>query len=148
MEQKRWNQIINETQPNTHALKNTVIAFISGGSIGLFAQILKVGIMEYFHVEATNASSYVIACIIILTSITTGLGWYEKLAQYCGAGLFIPISGVSKALTSEALEGKSEGFIYGIGARMFTLAGSVLTYGIVAAAIFGVIRYILFGGTL
>ena len=114
----------------------------------MLAQISKVLLMEYFMIEASLASSYVIACIIIITSITTGLGWYDKLAQYCGAGLFIPISGFSNALTSSALEGKSEGLIYGIGSRMFALAGSVLTYGIVSAALFAFIRYLLFGGNL
>ena len=148
MEIKKWNEVLKRNHPPKKALKNSVMAFISGGLIGLVAQIGKVLLMEYFVIESTTASSYMIACIIIIASITTGLGWYKKIAQYCGAGLFIPITGFSNALTSAALEGKSEGFIYGIGSKMFSLAGSVLTYGIVSAAIFGLLRFILMGGSV
>lgn len=148
MEIKKYNDCIKETQPQDAVFAKLILAFISGGCIGLLAQVSKVFLMEYFMIEASLASSYVIACIIIITAITTGLGWYEKLAQYCGAGLFIPISGFSNALTSSALEGKSEGLIYGIGSKMFALAGSVLTYGIVSAALFALLRYLLFGGNI
>ena len=88
----------------------------------------------------------VIVTIILITAITTGFGIYDKAAQYCGAGLFIPISGFANSLTSAAMEGKSEGPIYGIGSNMFKLAGSVLTYGIASAFFFGALRFILFGG--
>lgn len=146
MELKKYQDVIQKNQPRKKWVKNLVIAFVSGGSIGLLAQFLKVMLMNVFMLEASIASSYVIVCIILVACVTTGLGWYEKLAQYCGAGLFIPISGFANSLTSAALEGKSEGFIYGIGSRIFSLAGSVITYGIVSAALFGIIRLLLFGG--
>ncbi|MEG1732831.1 MAG: SpoVA/SpoVAEb family sporulation membrane protein, partial [Longicatena sp.] len=98
-----------------------------------------------FVLEASKASTLSIVSIIIITSILTGLGIYDKAVQFCGAGLFIPISGFANSLTSCALEGKSEGLIYGIGTNMFKLAGSVLTYGISAAFVFGMLRYLLFG---
>lgn len=146
MEIKNYTEVVQASQPPKKWLKNMIIAFISGGLIGLLAQLAKVFLMNVLMIEATLASSYVVTCVIMIASLTTGLGWYEKLAQYCGAGLFIPISGFANALTCAALEGKSEGFIYGIGSRIFSLAGSVITYGVVSAALFGMIRYILFGG--
>ena len=79
--------------------------------------------------------------IVFAAALLTGLGIYDKLAQICGAGLFIPISGFANSLTACAMEGRSEGPIYGIGSTMFKLAGSVLTYGIVAAYTLGIVRW-------
>lgn len=143
---KRIQNMASGHQPNAHKVRNLVIAFVSGGCVGLFAQIVKAFVMQLSGCDSDMAGSYAIVTVIILTSLFTGLGLYEKLAQHCGAGLFIPISGFSNALTSCALEGKSEGLIYGIGSRMFALAGSVITYGIVSAAVFGFLRFFLFGG--
>ena len=79
--------------------------------------------------------------IILIAAILTGLCVYDKLGQKFGAGMFIPITGFANALTSCALEGKTEGLIYGIGTNMFKLAGSVLTYGISTAYLLGIVRY-------
>ncbi|MEG0264704.1 MAG: SpoVA/SpoVAEb family sporulation membrane protein [Erysipelotrichaceae bacterium] len=131
---------------NQHRLKHAIFAFISGGVMGLSAQSLLVFYQTMFKLPKDHALSLVIVTIILITAITTGLGIYDRLAQYCGAGLFIPISGFANSLASSAMEGKSEGLIFGIGSNMFKLAGSVLTYGVVAAAVFGSIRYLLYGG--
>ena len=111
--------------------KNACIAFISGGIMGLIGQtLLQVYGTLGFEKEAA----------------LTGIGVYDTIAQKCGAGLFIPISGFANSLTSSAMEGRSEGPIYGIGSNMFKLAGSVITYGIVSAFLFGSIRFLMFGG--
>ena len=86
--------------------------------------------------------------LMLIAALMSGLGRYDGLAQKCGAGMFIPICGFANSLVSSALEGKSEGLVYGIGSGMFRLAGTVLTYGVVSAVIFGAIRYLLFGGAL
>ena len=96
--------------------------------------------------EEKSALSLVVVTIILATALATGFGVYDKLAQRCGAGLFIPISGFANALSAAALEGRSEGPIYGIGTNMFKLAGSVLTYGIASAFFFGALRFLMFGG--
>ena len=96
--------------------------------------------------EKDMAISISVVSIVVLSAVLTGLGVFDKLAQYCGAGLFVPISGFANALTSCAMEGKSEGLIFGIGSNMFKLAGSVLTYGICAAVLFGMLRYLVMGG--
>lgn len=132
--------------PNKHRLKNVLIAFFCGGCMGLISQCLMIIYENYFNMKMATAVSLSIATIIITTSVLTGLGIYDKIAQKCGAGLFIPISGFANSLTACAMEGRSEGLIYGIGSNMFKLAGSVLTYGISSAFVFGTLRFIFFGG--
>lgn len=131
--------------PAAHKGRNAVIAFISGGTLAVVAQLFMMALTKMFGMDEKMASSVTVVTVILLTAILTGIGVYDKAAQKCGAGLFIPISGFANCLTSCALEGKSEGLIFGIGSNMFKLAGSVLTYGIASAFIFGTIRFLLFG---
>ena len=146
MDQKRLQDTAKAHVPKTHKGKKALVAFISGGVIGAIGQGLCYVYMQSFEIDKETALPMVIVTIILITAITTGFGIYDKAAQYCGAGLFIPISGFANSLTSAAMEGKSEGPIYGIGSNMFKLAGSVLTYGIASAFFFGALRYLLFGG--
>lgn len=146
MDQEEIKQISKKHAPKQHYIKNEIIAFLSGGTLAAVAQIVMMEIQKYFNIDKQMATSIIVVTVILITAILTGLGVYDKLAQHCGAGLFIPISGFANSLTSCAIEGKSEGPIYGIGSNMFRLAGSVLTYGIASAFVFGLIRYLLFGG--
>lgn len=146
MDQKRLQDTAKAHVPKTHKGKNALIAFVSGGAVGAVGQGLCYIYMQAFAIDQKNALPMVIVTIILITAIATGLGIYDKAGQYCGAGLFIPISGFANSLTSSAMEGKSEGPIYGIGANMFKLAGCVLTYGIASAFFFGALRFLLFGG--
>lgn len=146
MNQTEIKQISKKHAPKQHYIKNEMIAFLSGGTLAAIAQLIMMVIQSYFKFDKQMATAITIVIVILITVILTGLGVYDKLAQHCGAGLFIPISGFANSLASCAIEGKSEGPIYGIGSNMFKLAGSVLTYGIASAFIFGLIRYVLFGG--
>lgn len=127
------------------SLKNTFLAFISGGTLAVIGQLL-IQLYQLYTKDQQQAVTLMTVTMILAAAVTTGLGYFDTWAQYFGAGLFIPITGFSNALTSCAMEGKSEGPIYGIGSNMFKLAGSVLTYGITAAVVFGSIRYLFFGG--
>ncbi len=124
-------------------MRNCILAFISGGCVALLAQGAYELLVNVGQLSEKTSVSMIVIFIIALTSFCTGIGVYDKLAKHCGAGLFIPISGFANALTSSALESKHEGFIFGIGSNMFKLAGSVITYGIVAAYILGMIRYLV-----
>lgn len=146
MNQREIKQISKKHAPKQHYIKNEIIAFLSGGTLAVIAQIIMMMLQSYFQFDKQMATAITIVIVILTTVILTGLGIYDKLAQHCGAGLFIPISGFANSLASCAIEGKSEGPIYGIGSNMFKLAGSVFTYGIASAFIFGLIRYICFGG--
>lgn len=145
MDKKKLQDTAAKHSPAKHKGRNAIIAFISGGALAVIAQLFMIWCMKMFHVDEKSAVSITIVTVILITAILTGLGIYDKAAQKCGAGLFIPISGFANSLTSCALEGKTEGLIYGIGGNMFKLAGSVLTYGIAAACVFGTLRYLLFG---
>ena len=116
-------------------------AFVCGGIIGAAGQVLLEIYMKNLNMTQGQAAAPLAMTFIALAALATGLGFYDKLGQICGAGLFIPITGFSNSLASCALESKSEGLIYGIGCNMFKLAGSVLTYGIVAAYTLGILRY-------
>lgn len=146
MDKKHLQDTAKKHAPAQKKGKNAFIAFVCGGIVGAIGQGLLMLYMNLFSMDQKEAMPIVIVTVILVTALATGFGVYDKLAQICGAGLFIPISGFANSLTSAALEGKSEGLIYGIGTNMFKLAGSVLTYGIAAAFFFGALRYILFGG--
>ncbi|MEG0346315.1 MAG: SpoVA/SpoVAEb family sporulation membrane protein, partial [Erysipelotrichaceae bacterium] len=119
----------------------SLLAFIGGGTLSIIAQLLLDLYSNYLDKDIAVAA--MIMTIIFITALLTGIGIYDKAAQHLGAGLFIPISGFSNALTSAAIESKSEGLIYGIGSNMFKLAGSVITYGIVSAYIVAFINYMV-----
>lgn len=140
---KEYEQVAQRHSLPTHKLRNAIVAFVVGGLLAVASQFLFEILQSTLDFSKSNASSLVIIIIIILTSFLTGLGVYDSLAQFCGAGLFIPISGFANSLANSALESKSEGLIYGIGSNMFKLAGSVITYGIVSVYILGIIRYFL-----
>lgn len=146
MNDKMIQDTSKKHMPPSKKGKRAFIAFVSGGFLAVLAQLLMMGYMTWFELEKDTATAVTIVTIIFVTALLTGLGIFDKIAQVCGAGAFIPISGFANALTSCAMEGRSEGPIYGIGSNMFKLAGSVLTYGIVSAFVFGMIRYVLFGG--
>lgn len=146
MDKKHLQDTANKHKPPQKKGRNALIAFISGGIIGVIGQALLYGYMDWFGLDEQKAMTVVVVTIILAAAVSTGLGIYDKLAQHCGAGMFIPISGFANSLTAAAMEGKSEGLIYGIGTNMFKLAGSVLTYGIASAFFFGALRYLFFGG--
>lgn len=128
-------------QPPKKRLKNAFFAFLTGGFLALIGQGLIDLFVSWLDVSAKDATTYMLVTIIVASALATGFGVFDKGAQIAGAGLFIPISGFSNAMTSSALESKSEGLIYGIGSNMFKLAGSVITYGVVSAYILTLIRY-------
>lgn len=147
---QRFNDIVKKTEDEKDKLGRVLIAFFSGGIVALIGQIFFDIYSKVLFVNEKDALSLMLVTIIFITALLTGLGLFDKISQKTGAGTFIPISGFSNALTSSALESKSEGLIYGIGSNMFKLAGSVITYGIVSAYVLGIIRYVVLviGGTL
>lgn len=147
---QRFKDIVEKTEDEKDKLGRALIAFFSGGIVALIGQVFFDIYSKFFSINEKDALSLMLVTIIFITAILTGFGLFDKISQKTGAGTFIPISGFSNALTSSALESKSEGLIYGIGSNMFKLAGSVITYGIVSAYILGILRYVVLvvGGTL
>lgn len=128
-----YKDIVKECTPKEDRLKNAIHSFISGGIIGIIAEIL---------VRLTSVEVMLII-FIVASSILTGLGVFDHLVSICKMGLVIPITGFANSVTSSSLDYKHEGFITGIGANYLCLAGSVILYGIVASFILASIRGIL-----
>lgn len=140
-DQEEYNAIVKRHAPKPNVLKNTLRAFLVGGIICAFAQVLLnlftgVGLIE----QDANAS--VVMTMVFLGALLTGLGVYDEIVRVGGAGAIVPISGFANSMVSPALEFKREGFIYGIGARMFTIAGPVLVFGYVTSVIVGLLVFI------
>ena len=134
-------EIIKKYTPKTKVLKNTLLAFIFGGLISLGAELLREAYI-YFGMNEKDALTLVGVTFILLASLLTALGLFDRIARYAGAGTLVPITGFSNSVTSQALDAKSEGLILGVGAKIFTVAGPVILYGITSGVLYGIIYFI------
>ena len=117
------------------------MAFIFGGGICCFGEVLKYLYKSAgFNEDETKLA--MCSTLIILTAILTGVGVFDKIAKHAGAGTAVPITGFANSVVSPAIEFKAEGFILGVGAKMFTIAGPVIVYGVSASVIYGIIYWI------
>ena len=145
MRNTKYNKIADLHKAPESRTKNAIVAFISGGVMGFFAELMIEMLCKYFSMARVDAATLMIVIFIILASFLTGVGVFDKLVQKFKCGLLIPITGFAHSMTSSCLDYKNEGPIYGIGSNMFKLAGSVIIYGVVAAWFFGMIRYLIGG---
>lgn len=146
MEKKLYDKIVMNHKPKEHRTKNAIIAFLVGGVMGLFGQLLLDFYVYQFNISTSDAAVFMIITLIFLASLFTALGFFDKLVNWARCGLIIPITGFAHSMTSAAIEFKREGFVTGLGANIFKLAGTVILYGIVSAYIFGILRYFILGG--
>ena len=123
-------------------VKDCLWAFCVGGLICTAGQAL-LGAYQGLGLDKESAGTLVSVTLIFASALLTGLGWFDALAKRAGAGTLVPITGFANAMVSPALEFKSEGFITGTGAKLFTVAGPVLAYGISASVVYGIILYVL-----
>jgi stage V sporulation protein AC len=141
----KYERVADLHKAKEEKVKNAILAFLSGGIIGLVGE----GIIEVLclklHLSRNDAATYMIVIFIFLASLFTAMGFFDKLVTKFRCGLLIPITGFAHSMTSSCLDYKSEGPIYGIGSNMFKLAGSVILYGVMAAWLFGMIRYLIGG---
>lgn len=147
MNRNEYDRIAEDMKPKGNCTKHCFNAFMYGGVIGVFAQIVLEIYMNIYHCSEKEATPMMIITLVFLACLLTGLGIYDNIAKNAGAGTFIPITGFANSMSSSALDSKSEGLIFGIGSNMFKLGGTVITYGIVSSSLLGVIRYVftLFG---
>lgn len=145
MEKKLYNKLVLEHAPKEKRLENAVIAFLIGGVMGVIGELLIEFYGYYLHISRSDASVFMIITLIFLASLFTALGFFDKWVKFAKCGLIIPITGFAHSMTSAAIEYKREGFVTGLGANMFKLAGTVILYGVVSAYIFGLIRLIIGG---
>ena len=143
MKQEKYEMIAKEHKAKNTKLQNAIVAFLIGGLIGMIGEGIIELLCNIFHMSRNNAGTIMIVIMIFIASLSTALGFFDKLVTKFKCGLLIPITGFAHSMTSAALDYKKEGPIYGVGANIFKLAGSVILYGIVAAWFFGMIRYLL-----
>ncbi len=135
-----YNEMSKNASPKSNSKVNVPVAFIVGGLICVVGEIL-LTIFEKRGLDQTTAGAWTSIILVGLSALFTGLGLYEKLAKHAGAGTLVPITGFSNAISSSAIEAKSEGFILGVGAKIFTIAGPVILYGCSASVVFGLLYY-------
>lgn len=136
-----YSKMSDKASPDSPKLKNCINAFLFGGGICLFAQIMNT-VFEKAGLTFDQVKLATPSVIIIITAILTGIGVFDKIAKVAGAGTIVPITGFANSMVSPALEFKHEGFILGTGAQMFTIAGPVIVYSTASAFLYGVIIYI------
>ena len=138
--QKEYDQMSKKASPNSKSWINIPMAFLVGGLICTLGEVV-LNIFTHFGAEKEAAGAWAAIILVFLSALFTGLGIYEKLARHAGAGTLVPITGFANAVVSSAIESKSEGYILGVGAKIFTIAGPVILYGTTASVIYGLVYY-------
>lgn len=146
MEKQNYKKIVDRHKPIEDRLMNAIVAFFIGGLIGVIGQLLIEFYSSWLQIPTQEASSFMIVTLIFVSCLFTALGFFDKWVTFAKCGLIIPITGFAHSMMSSGMEYKHEGPIFGVGANLFKLAGSVILYGIVAAWFFGMIRYFFLGG--
>ena len=141
---KEYQEYVNQKSPNSPILKNCFNAFWVGGVICTIGQII-MEICKYRGFEEKISSTIVSITLIFLTAFLTAINVFNKIGKFAGAGSFVPITGFANSIVSPSIEYKSEGYVMGVGAKMFTVAGPVLVYGISTSILVG-IAYLIFTG--
>lgn len=138
----KFNELEQQIRPKPKTLKNCIMAFVIGGLICVIGQFIRNYLLNKGFPDE-QVSIITPMTMVFLGALLTGLDIYDKIAAVAGAGTIVPITGFSNAVVSPAIEFKKEGFVMGVGAKMFTIAGPVIVYGIGTSVIVGVIYYLL-----
>ena len=141
IEKETYKKYVKSRAPKSPLIKDILMAFLVGGAICAFAEGLY-NVYLALKIEEDTVRTLVPVTIVFLASLTTGLGVFDNLAKLAGAGTLVPITGFSNAVISPALDDKSEGLVMGVGAKMFTIAGPVIVYGVISSVIYGVIYWL------
>lgn len=141
MTPQEYEALSKRYSPNTQSWRSIPLAWLFGGLICCIGQAFG-DFYQYLGVEKEMASGLISITLVFIAALLTGLGVYDNIAKYGGAGCLVPITGFSNAVSSPALEFKSEGMVLGLGAKMFIIAGPVIVYGTTASVIYGLIYWL------
>ncbi len=142
MTEKEYAKLVKDMAPKSPIWRDCIGAFVIGGLICTLGQLILNG-YEYLGLSQEDAGTATSMTLVALSALLTGLSLYDNIAKYAGAGTLVPITGFANSIAAPAVEFKTEGFILGVGAKMFTIAGPVIVYGTVASVIYGVIYWIM-----
>lgn len=141
MTEKEYEKLVKATSPNSPLGKDCFHAFWIGGLICVIGQVF-INLYMAWGVEKQDASTLASITLVALSALLTGLSWYDDIAKHAGAGTLVPITGFANAVSAPAVEFQTEGFILGTAAKMFTIAGPVIVYGLAAGVVYGFIYWI------
>lgn len=141
MTEKEYNRLAEEMAPKSPMGKDCAKAFVIGGLICTLGQAF-IRLYTRLGLEKTDAGTAASMSLVVLSAFFTGLSLYDNLAKHAGAGTLVPITGFANAIAAPAVEFKTEGFILGLGAKMFTIAGPVIVYGVSASVIYGIVYWL------
>ena len=141
-QEKDYSTYVKNVTPTNSLLCNMLKAFVVGGLICTFGQLI-MNILKDYKLNKDDAAAYTSLILILLSVIFTGLGLYSKLGSFAGAGSLVPITGFANSVASSTIEFKKEGQVFGIGCKIFTIAGPVILYGLLSSWLLGLIYYIL-----
>ncbi len=140
---RRYARLVEHLAPKSDMAQGLLRAFWVGGTICVLGQAILDFFSYYMRWGMASASTATSVCLIFLSALLTGLGMYDRIGKYAGAGSIVPITGFANSVVSPAMEFRREGLVMGVGAKLFTLAGPVLVYGISSSIIVGLIVYVM-----
>ncbi|HHV35742.1 MAG TPA: stage V sporulation protein AC [Syntrophomonadaceae bacterium] len=141
--QEEYRLLVDEIEPKHNIVKNCFFAFLVGGSICLIGQLF----LTFFLTQGfgfNEAAAVTAGTMVVIGAFLTGIGVYDEIGRIGGAGSIVPITGFANSIVAPAMEYKREGFVFGVGARLFTVAGPVLVYGTLISCIIGLIYFLLY----
>ncbi len=141
MTEKEYGKLVKDMMPKSPLWKDCLNAFWIGGLICALGQLFMNGYAA-LGLDEKKAATAVSMSLVVLSALLTGLSLYDNIAKHAGAGTLVPITGFANSIAAPAVEFKTEGFILGVGAKMFTIAGPVIVYGVSASVIYGLIYWI------
>ena len=141
-DKEQYARLLKRACPHSPLLRDCLWAFFVGGGICALGEGVRMAWLAAGH-TLSDAGALTSATLIAASALLTGLGWYQKLAAKAGAGTLVPITGFANAVVSPAIEFKNEGLVTGTGAKMFTIAGPVIVYGMLASMVWGLVWYLL-----
>ena len=144
MTAKDYQKASSQAIPHSKVQRNVPMAFVVGGLLCTLGQLV-INLALSYGLEKDMASACGSISLILLSAVLTGLNVYDNIAKHAGAGTLVPITGFANSMVSPAMEFKSEGYILGLGAKMFSIAGPVLVYGLSASVIYGIILWLMGG---
>ncbi len=140
---KNYIEYVNSFDPPTKHFKNCFRAFIVGGLICCVGQFIRIFLENVFSLSGDELAGSTSMILIFLGCFLTGLGVYDRIGRNAGAGSIVPITGFANSVASPAMEFKTEGYIYGLAAKMFIVAGPIIVYGVLAGSLVGVVYWLL-----
>jgi len=141
MTEREYGKLVQQMSPKSSLGKDCIFAFVIGGAICTLGQFF-INLYQSLGIGKTDAGTLASMTLVALSALLTGFSLYDNIAKFAGAGTLVPITGFANSIAAPAVEFKTEGFILGVGAKMFTIAGPVIVYGVSASVVYGFIYWV------